>query len=296
MAQMEKDWRTDYNWMDPNDLPVTDDDLDEPIRDIDLEKMIGVPGSGEQSGIMSAAENTDMAGMGKVMQMFQSDYGFDRDGFEENYIQFLDYRDKGGDMGIVEFTLNAFDMVKKQEKAPSIKMASETPEEEFDLMQMQEEMQLQEELKKQLEKDREQAMYGGSMRTKYATGTPESSKIEALLKGLKSTAENFPDPFIKEAVTLEALIKKFKGKDKIPERQSRMEKEYPESMKKKYNFMELVDSSNDDVEEELMDRKYNAKNYPPSQRGMSMEEFKKMLDKAKKDKEKKAKGGIAGVL
>ena len=32
MAQMEKDWRTDYNWMDPNDLPVTDDDLNEPIR------------------------------------------------------------------------------------------------------------------------------------------------------------------------------------------------------------------------------------------------------------------------
>jgi len=27
-----------------------------------------------------------------------------------------------------------------------------------------------------------------------------------------------------------------------------------------------------------------------------MEELKKMLDKAKKDKEKKAKGGIAGVL
>ena len=263
MAQMEKDWRTDYNWMDPNDLPVTDDDLNEPIRDIDLEKMIGVPGSGEQSGIMSAAENTDMAGMGKVMQMFQSDYGFDRDGFEENYIQFLDYRDNGGDMGIVEFTLNAFDMVKKQEKAPSIKMASETPEEEFDLMQMQEEMQLQEELKKQLEKDREQAMYGGSMRAKYAMGTPQPSEIEALIKGLKPSTKDLKKP--------------------LP-------------IKKKYNFMELVDSSNDDVKEELMDRKYNAKNYPPSQRGMTMEEFKKMLDKAKKDKEKKAKGGIAGVL
>jgi uncharacterized Fe-S radical SAM superfamily protein PflX len=45
-----------------------------------------------------------------------------------------------------------------------------------------------------------------------------------------------------------------------------------------------------------LDRKYNAKNYPPSQRNMSMEELKKMLDKAKKDKEKRAKGGIAGVL
>ena len=70
----------------------------------------------------------------------------------------------------------------------------------------------------------------------------------------------------------------------------------PLPMKKKYNFMELVDSSNDALEEELLDRKYNAKNYPPSQRGMSMEELKKMLDKAKKDKLKRAKGGIAGVL
>ena len=66
--------------------------------------------------------------------------------------------------------------------------------------------------------------------------------------------------------------------------------------KKKYNFMELVDSSNDALDEERLDRKYNAKNYPPSQRGMGMEELKKMLDKAKKDKLKRAKGGIAGVL
>ena len=67
-------------------------------------------------------------------------------------------------------------------------------------------------------------------------------------------------------------------------------------MKKKYNFMELVDSSNDALEEELLDRKYNAKNYPPSQRGMSMEELKRMLKKAEEDKLKRAKGGIAGVL
>ena len=129
------------------------------------------------------------------------------------------------------------------QSAPSIKMASETPEEEAELMLMMEEFQKQEELKKQLEKDkdREQAMYGGSMRAKYNDGTP------------------------------------------LP-------------MKKKYNFMELVDSSNDALDEERLDRKYNAKNYPPSQRNMSMEELKKMLDKAKKDKEKKAKGGIAGVL
>jgi len=223
----------------PMDLGPMEEDSED-IRDFMRDQGIPGPGSKNQ-GVMGAAENTEMAGMGKVMKMFETPYGFDRDGFEENYIQFMDYKDGGGDMGIVEFTLNAFDMVKGKEKESSIKMASETPEEEFDLMQMQEEMQQQEELKKQLEKDREQAMMGGSMRAKYNDGTP------------------------------------------LP-------------MKKKYNFMELVDSSNDALDEERLDRKYNAKNYPPSQRNMSMEELKKMFKKAKEDKLKRAKGGIAGVL
>ena len=162
--------------------------------------------------------------------------------------------------------------------APSIKMASETGDEEavIEISQMLEAYedavkqgfqgtvkefseyyfcQIKQDM--QNDEDRAMAMYGGSMRAKYNDGT---------------------------------------GEDEIPERLSRMEKDYPESMKKKYNFMELVDSSNDALEEELLDRKYNAKNYPPSQRGMSMEELKKMLDKAKKDKLKRAKGGIAGVL
>jgi len=90
------------------------------------------------------------------------------------------------------------------------------------------------------------------------------------------------------------------GKDEIPKALSRMEKDYPDAMKKKYNFMDLINKEAEDeyykTKEELLDRKYNAKNYPPSQRNMSMEELKKMLDKAKKDKEKRAKGGIAGVL
>ena len=64
--------------------------------------------------------------------------------------------------------------------------------------------------------------------------------------------------------------------------------------------MDLVDPKAEDeyykIKEELLDRKYNAKNYPPSQRNMSMEELKKMLKKAEEDKVKRAKGGIAGVL
>ena len=233
-------------------MAIDDQALKDALRAIesgDIPEDLDLPDPEEyddMGGIKSldrGAPNNKTAGMGKVMEMFSGPYGFDRDGFEENYIQFMDYKDGGGDMGIVEFTLNAFDMVKGKEKAPSIKMASETPDEEAELMLMMEEFQKQEELKKQLEKDkdREQAMYGGSMRAKYNDGTP------------------------------------------LP-------------MKKKYNFMELVDSSNDALEEELLDRKYNAKNYPPSQRNMSMEELKRMFKKAKEDKLKRAKGGIAGVL
>jgi hypothetical protein len=70
--------------------------------------------------------------------------------------------------------------------------------------------------------------------------------------------------------------------------------------KKEYNFMDLIDPKAEDeyykIKEEQLDRKYNPKNYPPSQRNMSMEELKKMLKKAEEDKVKKAKGGIAGVL
>ena len=142
--------------------------------------------------------------------------------------------------------------------APSIKMASETGDEEA-VIEISQMLEAYEDAVKQgfqgtvkefseyyfgqmkMDQDRAMAMYGGSMRAEYNDGTP------------------------------------------LP-------------MKKKYNFMELVDSSNDALEEELLDRKYNAKNYPPSQRGMSMEELKKMFKKAKEDKLKRAKGGIAGVL
>jgi len=201
--------------------------------------------------------------------------------------------------------------------APSIKLASETGQEEFELELMSVIREFNDKMqngeldpsttideyindylsrKKMMmeDKNRQMAMYGGRM--KYAMGTPESSKIEALLKSLKSKA----DPFIKEAVTLEALVEKFKDKDEIPKALSRMEKDYPDAMKKKYNFMDLIDTKAEDeyykIKEELLDRKYNAKNYPPSQRNMSMEELKKMLKKAEEDKVKRAKGGIAGVL
>jgi len=204
--------------------------------------------------------------------------------------------------------------------APSIKMASETGDEEaqMEIGQMLEAFQeavrqgFQGTVKEfsdyyfgqmkqdmQMDEDRAMAMYGGSMRAQYATGTPQSSEIEALIRGLRPTRDVDPEKFAEEIEKskLRELMPEFeKNAELVPERQSRMEKDYPDSMKKKYNFMELADSSNDALKEELLDRKYNAKNYPPSQRNMSMEELKRMFKKAKEDKLKRAKGGIAGVL
>lgn len=66
------------------------------------------------------------------------------------------------------------------------------------------------------------------------------------------------------------------------------------------SVMDVVDKKGEEeyysTKAEQLDRKYNAKNYPPSQRNMSIEQIKKMLKKAEEDKAKRAKGGIAGVL
>jgi uncharacterized Fe-S radical SAM superfamily protein PflX len=66
------------------------------------------------------------------------------------------------------------------------------------------------------------------------------------------------------------------------------------------SVMDVVDKKGEEeyynLKAEQLDRKYNAKNYPPSQRNMSIEQIKKMLKKAEEDKLKRAKGGIAGVL
>ena len=64
-----------------------------------------------------------MAGMGGVMKLFETPYGFDRDAFEDNYIQFLDYQEGGGDLGLHDFTINALGMVKKDTPNAPMKMA-----------------------------------------------------------------------------------------------------------------------------------------------------------------------------
>ena len=138
--------------------------------------------------------------------------------------------------------------------APSIKMASETPEEEFELEIF---MMLQE------FEDAKKNGYGGS---------------------------------------LEDFSREYFSKRKMKTDQDRQMAMYGGRMQYKEagSVMDVVDKKGEEEyyknKAELLDRKYNPQNYPPSQRNLSMEELKKLLKKAEEDKAKRAKGGIAGVL
>ena len=64
-----------------------------------------------------------MAGMGSAMKLFETPYGFDRDGFEQMIIQFKEHQDAGGDLGINNFAENFLGMVKKDTPNAPMKMA-----------------------------------------------------------------------------------------------------------------------------------------------------------------------------
>jgi len=138
--------------------------------------------------------------------------------------------------------------------APSIKLASETPEEEFELELF---MMLQE------FEDAKKNGYGGS---------------------------------------LEDFSREYFSKRKMKTDQDRQMAMYGGRMQYKEagSVMDVVDKKGEEEyyknKAELLDRKYNPQNYPPSQRNLSMEQLKKLLKKAEEDKAKRAKGGIAGVL
>ena len=145
--------------------------------------------------------------------------------------------------------------------APSIKLASETPEEEFELelfMMLKEfedakkngyggsledfsrEYFTKRKMKK--EEDRQMAMYGGRMQ--YSDGKKPDAMGNPAVVGPKMSGQEMREfmimnPNIEDVADYKSYYKKLKAQD---------------------------------------------------------EEIKRMLDKAKKEKEKKAKGGIAGVL
>jgi len=65
-----------------------------------------------------------MVGMGNVMKLFETPYGFDRDRFESMMLEFKDYKQGGGGLGLYDFTIQFLDMVKKDTPKSSITMAA----------------------------------------------------------------------------------------------------------------------------------------------------------------------------
>jgi hypothetical protein len=193
--------------------------------------------------------------------------------------------------------------------APSIKLAYETGPEEFELELMsviREFNDLKEKgligpdvtvdeyindylskKKMKMEQDRQMAMYGGRMQ--YGDGTDLRNKMSKLM--IKAANGTITD---KEMIELRNMDSAAMF--------SRANNAYGGRMQYKDagSVMDVVDKKGEEeyynLKAEQLDRKYNAKNYPPSQRNMSIEQIKKMLKKAKEDKLKRAKGGIAGVL
>ena len=193
--------------------------------------------------------------------------------------------------------------------APSIKLAYETGPEEFELELMsviREFNDLKEKgligpdvtvdeyindylskKKMKMEQDRQTAMNGGRMQ--YGDGTDLRNKMSKLM--IKAANGTITDKEMIELRNMESA-----GMF------SRANNAYGGRMQYKDagSVLDVVDKKGEEeyynLKAEQLDRKYNAKNYPPSQRNLTIEQLKKMLKKAEEDRAKRAKGGIAGAL
>jgi hypothetical protein len=137
-----------------------------------------------------------------------------------------------------------------------------------------------------------------SIKLAYETG-PEEFELE-----LMSVIREFNDlkekGLIGPDVTVDEYINDYLSKKKMKMKQDRQMAMYGGRMQYKDagSVMDVVDKKGEEeyynLKAEQLDRKYNAKNYPPSQRNMSIEQIKKMLKKAEEDKLKRANGGRIG--
>ena len=96
--------------------------IDAAIDKIETEKITELVES-DKGGLDSIKDK--MAGMGNVMKLFETPYGFDRDRFESMILEFKDYKQGGGDLGIYDFTIQFLDMVKKDTPKSDRTMAKE---------------------------------------------------------------------------------------------------------------------------------------------------------------------------
>lgn len=196
--------RLNYAMGSEDEIPEVEEESLEEFRD--LLKSLGAPTESKESGIRSLKNKT--AGMGGIMRLFETPYGFDRDGFESALLEFQDYKDSGGKLGLHDFVVNEFlGMVKNQDrKAPSIKMAEYRPGdydplivEEYEKYKFDAEEQGQPvmSIDEFLRMERAEVMGGGIMRNMYASGTKE--KV-------------YDNPFdAREAADIEDMIKKMKN-------------------------------------------------------------------------------------
>jgi hypothetical protein len=169
--------------------------------------------------------------------------------------------------------------------APSIKLASETGPEEFELELMsviREFNDLKEKgligpditvdeyindylskKKMKMEQDRQMAMYGGRMQ--YGDGTDLQRNLsQAEIVAAKERAD--------AQYLQKADLQRDLSQAEIVAAKERADAKYLQNGEEEYYSAKA----------EQLDRKYNAKNYPPSQRNMSIEQIKKMLKKQKK--------------
>jgi len=126
------------------------------IRDISIEEYINKYLSKKRK-----SPDMMMAGMGNVMKLFETPYGFDRGAFEDMLIQYDDSGAKGKGIKLYEFATDFLGMVKK-----------DTPS------------------------DRSMAMGGGSMRMNFADGPKDpkdkENNLEDLPEGLKRDTTTYP--------------------------------------------------------------------------------------------------------
>lgn len=195
--------RLNYAMGSDDDIPELEEESLEEFRD--LLKSLGAPTDSKESGIRSLKNKT--AGMGNVMKLFETPYGFDRGAFEDMLIQYDDSGARGKGIKLYEFAIDFLGMVKNQDrKAPSIKMAEYRPGdydplivEEYEKYKFdaQEQGQPVMDIDEFLRMERAGVMGGGIMRNMYASGTKE--KV-------------YDNPFdAREAADIEDMIKKMKN-------------------------------------------------------------------------------------
>ena len=209
--------RLNYAIGSEDEIPEVEEESLEEFRD--LLKSLGAPTDSKESGIRSLKNKT--AGMGNVMKLFETPYGFDRGAFEDMLIQYDDSGARGKGIKLYEFAIDFLGMVKNQDrKAPSIKMAEYNPGdydplivEEYEKYKFDAEEQGQPvmDIDEFLRMERAGVMGGGIMRNMYADGTPKLMGNPAVVEKIKNMREfRIANPDVEDVADYKGYYEKLK--------------------------------------------------------------------------------------